>query len=362
MSSERPAFARTIGIDYSGAETANSSLKGLRVYMADVGIAPREVAPPPSPKQYWTRRGIAEWLVERLAEDIPTVVGIDHAFSFPLRYFEAHGLLPDWPAFLDDFQRHWPTDANHTYVDFVRFGTVGNGAAREGSPRWRRLTEDRSPGAKSVFHFDVQGSVAKSTHSGIPWLRFIRQALGDRVHFWPFDGWDVPSGKSAILEVYPKLWSKDYPVQERTPDQHDAFSVAAWLSAAADDGRLREAMTPELSPPEAAVAQVEGWILGVPWAQMNGPKHHARASSTVGRTKGGGKTTAPGYVNKNAQEVLWKTDLPGNDHSQVVYVLRCGNCGHRYGANGSDIWQRKCPTCGGGAAGLGFSRFEPHID
>ncbi|WP_323010580.1 hypothetical protein [Paracoccus sp. (in: a-proteobacteria)] len=188
MSSERPAFARTIGIDYSGAETANSSLKGLRVYMADVGIAPREVAPPPSPKRYWTRRGIAEWLVERLAEDIPTVVGIDHAFSFPLRYFEAHGLLPDWPAFLDDFQRHWPTDANHTYVDFVRFGTVGNGAAREGSPRWRRLTEDRSPGAKSVFHFDVQGSVAKSTHSGIPWLRFIRQALGDRVHFWPFDG------------------------------------------------------------------------------------------------------------------------------------------------------------------------------
>jgi hypothetical protein len=22
-------------------------------------------------------------------------------------------LLPDWPAFLDDFQRHWPTDADH---------------------------------------------------------------------------------------------------------------------------------------------------------------------------------------------------------------------------------------------------------
>jgi len=79
-------FARAIGIDYSGAETANSSLKGLRVYMADRDEAPREVAPPPSPKRYWTRRGIAEWLVERLAEDIPTVVGIDHAFSFPLRY------------------------------------------------------------------------------------------------------------------------------------------------------------------------------------------------------------------------------------------------------------------------------------
>jgi hypothetical protein len=78
-------FSRTIGIDYSGAETANSSLKGLRVYQVDGKGAPYEVAPPPSPKKYWTRRGIAEWLVERLAEDIPTIVGIDHGFSFPLR-------------------------------------------------------------------------------------------------------------------------------------------------------------------------------------------------------------------------------------------------------------------------------------
>jgi hypothetical protein len=168
MTGEQAAFARTIGIDYSGAETANSSLKGLRVYMADLGDAPHEIDPPPSPKRYWTRRGIAEWLVERLAEDVPTVVGIDHAFSFPLRYFEVHGLLPDWPSFLDDFQKHWPTDADHTYVDFVRYGTAGNGSARGGNPRWRRLTEERSPGAKSVFHFDVQGSVAKSTHAGFP--------------------------------------------------------------------------------------------------------------------------------------------------------------------------------------------------
>jgi hypothetical protein len=53
-----------------------------------------------------------------------------------------------------------------------------------GDARWRRLTEERAGGAKSVFHFDVQGSVAKSTHAGIPWLRFIRERLGD---FWPFD-------------------------------------------------------------------------------------------------------------------------------------------------------------------------------
>ena len=257
-----PAFARYIGIDYSGAETPTASLKGLRVYMADRSLPPIEVMPPPSPRKYWTRHGIAEWLVEQLAEDVPTIVGIDHGFSFPLRYFEKHGLKPDWPTFLDDFQRHWPTDEN-IYVDFVRVGAVGSGAARMGNAHWRRLTEERAGGAKSVFHFDVRGSVAKSTHSGIPWLRFIRQGLGERVHFWPFDGWNIPAGRSAITEVYPALWSRSFARADRTADQHDAYSIAAWLSRADQDGSLPTFLKPDLTPPERSVAQVEGWILGV---------------------------------------------------------------------------------------------------
>ncbi len=256
-------FVRHIGIDYSGAETPTSSLKGLRVYLADGDGLPFEVLPPPSAKRYWTRRGIAEWLVARIAEDVPTLVGIDHGFSFPLRYFEAHGLQADWPAFLDDFQRHWPTDEDHVYVDFVREGIAGNGAARTGNARWRRFTEERAGGAKSVFHFDVQGSVAKSTHAGIPWLQYIRQRLGARVHFWPFDGWDIPVGRSAIAEVYPALWSRGFANEGRTGDQHDAYTIAAWLSRADRDGSLGAFLNPELSPPERALAEVEGWILGV---------------------------------------------------------------------------------------------------
>jgi hypothetical protein len=150
--------------------TPTASLKGLRVFMAEGDRPPAEVLRPPSPRKYWTRRGVAEWLVEKLAEDVPTLVGIDHGFSFPLRYFEFHNLPPDWQEFLDDFQRHWPTDED-IYVDFVRHGLRGEGAARMGNSRWRRLTEERAGSAKSVFHFDVQGSVAKSTHAGIPWLR-----------------------------------------------------------------------------------------------------------------------------------------------------------------------------------------------
>jgi len=40
-------FGWYIGIDYSGAQTPRSSLKGLRVYSADRSTAPQEVKPPP---------------------------------------------------------------------------------------------------------------------------------------------------------------------------------------------------------------------------------------------------------------------------------------------------------------------------
>jgi hypothetical protein len=140
---------------------------------------------------------------------------------------------------------------------------TGNGAARTGSARWRRLTEERAGGAKSVFHFDVQGSVAKSTHAGIPWLRFIRRRLGSQVHFWPFDGWDIPAGGSAIAEVYPARWRRNFAREDRTDDQHDAYCAAEWLRGADRDGGLAGFLHPRLTPPERTVAKVEGWILGV---------------------------------------------------------------------------------------------------
>ncbi|MDD2468722.1 MAG: hypothetical protein PHI97_32515 [Desulfobulbus sp.] len=147
-------------------------------------------------------------------------------------------------------------------MDFIRDGLRGNGDARCGSARWRRITEERAR-AKSVFHFDAPGSVAKSTHAGLPWLRYIRQHLGNRIHFWPFDGWNIPQGKSVLVEVYPSLWSKGYPREGRTPDQHDAYVATAWLRQADQEGNLIKFIKPSLLPGEDHVAQIEGWILGV---------------------------------------------------------------------------------------------------
>jgi len=160
------------------------------------------------------------------------------------------------------------------YVDFIRDGVYGNGAARQGDSRWRRLTELHARTAKSVFHFDVIGSVAKSTHAGLPWLRYLRRHLGAKVHFWPFDGWDIPANSSVIAEVYPALWNKDFPSEGRTRDQQDAFAVAEWLRLTDGKGMLPDFLCPALPPHDRAIAEIEGWILGIAptsWANLKAP-------------------------------------------------------------------------------------------
>jgi hypothetical protein len=258
-----PAFRRYIGIDYSGAETAYSSCKGLRVYVAEDSGTPEQVQPPPSPRRYWTRRGLAEWLREELDRDIPTLVGIDHAFSFPLAYFEKYRLSSDWEDFLVDFHHHWPTDAQHMYVCFIRKAPSGRGLKRTGERNWLRLTERWTATAKSVFLFDVQGSVAKSTFAGLPWLLYLRNWCKRPIHFWPFDGWKVPQGSSVVAEVYPSLWTRRYPRDDRDGDEHAAYAAAAWLQRADRNGSFGNYWNPPLTPEELGIAKIEGWILGV---------------------------------------------------------------------------------------------------
>lgn len=63
-------------------------------------------------------------------------------------------------------------------------------------------------------------------------------------------------------------------------------------------------------------------------------------------------TTEPGFENRNRQQVVRPTGLRGTDHNARVYEIVCRDCGYRYGANGTDIHDRKCPKCQGGKPGL----------
>lgn len=60
------------------------------------------------------------------------------------------------------------------------------------------------------------------------------------------------------------------------------------------------------------------------------------------------KTTDKGYMNRNNQRNNGKTGEPGTDYCQWFYEMECLNCNYIYHANGTDIFQRKCPRCQGG--------------
>ena len=252
-------FRRYIGIDYSGARTPTCRLKALQVYMASSGTEPEKITTPAGHGWNWTRKEIANWCVAELAAGEPIIIGIDHGFSFPVSYMQRYGLRT-WDAFLRDFHIHWPTDEDDTYIDFIRANNPRTGNAKD-----LRICEKWTATAKSVFLFDVQGAVAKASHAGIPWLQYIRDKphLKGRLHFWPFDGFEIPPKKSVIVEVYPSLFRRRHPRDSRTVDEHDAWSIAMWLMAMDQRGVLADYFNPPLLLPERRTAKIEGWILGV---------------------------------------------------------------------------------------------------
>jgi hypothetical protein len=250
-------FERFIGIDYSGAKGPESRLPGLQVYQARPGGDPERMSPPAERAKNWSRREVTQFCQDALQVDEQVIIGIDHNFSLPLSYMERYGLI-NWDVFLRDFMHHWPTHEDYNYVEFLREDNPRTGSSSE-----FRLCEKWTATAKSAFQFDMQGSVAKSTHAGLPWLLWLRQVSIARVHFWPFDGFDVSEGHSVIAEAYPALYKRRYDKGGRSSDEHDAWSIAAWLRDADQRGILDRYFHPPLTLPEQKQARLEGWILGV---------------------------------------------------------------------------------------------------
>ena len=57
------------------------------------------------------------------------------------------------------------------------------------------------------------------------------------------------------------------------------------------------------------------------------------------------KTLDVGYINKNNQKNLGYKGKSETHYNQNSYEMECLDCGHKYLANGCDVWLRKCPIC-----------------
>ena len=57
------------------------------------------------------------------------------------------------------------------------------------------------------------------------------------------------------------------------------------------------------------------------------------------------KTTDSGYINKNNQKNLGYRGVSETHYNQRFFEMECLECGHKYMANGCDVWLRRCPVC-----------------
>ena len=252
-------FNNYIGIDYSGAKTSLSRLAQLQIYAANPESNPRRINPPEKGCKNWCRKELTLHLKETLKSKKTTIIGIDHGLSFPYNFFKKNNLR-NWDLMIAFVSKTWKTSHDYITVEDARKVVGSPGQATD-----YRLTEKWMPAAKSVFHFDVQGSVAKSTHAGIPWIYEIIQdaEIRNQTHFWPFDGFEIQPDKNVVAEIFPSLFRRRYDKGKRSDDQHDAFVVSAWLRDMDKRGLLNYYFNPMLSDSEKQLVELEGWILGV---------------------------------------------------------------------------------------------------
>ena len=241
-----------------------------------------------------------------------------------------------------------------------------------GHPAEKRLTDVGN--MQPIWKLYGNGSAGSQALLGIPYITALRndRVLSPVSRVWPFESGlgALPSRpKRDFLIVHAEIYPSLLPIQPTAGEVKDAVQVrtmAAHFAALDDAGELSTlfAGPAYLTPEDRERVEIEeGWTLGVLSGQQAQPRlalqplpasptSRTTVTATLRHQGGSGPTTAPGYRNRNGQTVLRSTGLAGTDHGQSVYVLQCGGCRYEYGANGSDIFQRRCPVCQGGRPGL----------
>lgn len=261
------SFTRYIGIDYSGAGLPDQGVSGLRVFETDARGGARELRLDGAGRRAWSREEVRLWLVEQLASGPPTLVGLDHAFSLPRAKVRAAGIR-SWAGLLGHFLSTVRTQERRVEVarNDRKCRSLLKAASKAPLEERYRLTDRRTPGAKSVYNY-VGPGVAHSTMAGIAQLALLRRELSKRrvpVCFWPFDPVPPEPGVSMVVEAYPALCNRQVArLPEHSGGQHDARSLALWLRECDRDGRLEVYLRPPWTERERAEVRMEGWIFGV---------------------------------------------------------------------------------------------------
>ena len=169
---------------------------------------------------------------------------------------------------------------------------------------------------------------------------------------------DVHSGRRQVSLMRHDFFVLCTPVEEGERFaivRRDAMPIGPFLWSTPEDrfrGLARWLQTATFVTEDELRAQLTD--MGLPSDDVEDHIERARRIHSGKETLTWERTTRVGYRNDRRQEVLRKTNLAGTLPDQRVYVLRCGDCGHSYGANGCEIHDRRCPHCQSGPPGLSF--------
>jgi hypothetical protein len=143
-----------------------------------------------------TRVALAHHLLDELARDSNTVVGLDFGFSYPAWYVTSLGAPSArelWAQMSDDAERIIAA------CEAPFWGRPG--VRRTDCEQWRRSERellDAGYAPKSMFQLGGAGAVGTGSLRGMFLLRVLRDA---GCAIWPFDTSVLP----LVLEIYPRL-------------------------------------------------------------------------------------------------------------------------------------------------------------
>jgi hypothetical protein len=257
-------FDRIISIDWSGAGSEAEGVD-LRIAIFDSTTDECSIVNRKRGRQEfhsWSRMACREWLLERLSEDVPTLVAMDFGFGMPWNTDSAVFGVDGWrkmvgsigeryrqngtarataQAINDDerFEGHGPYRFDENRSDFRFY-------LDHGVPYFR-LTELMTPQAISQWYLGSGGTVGFHTITGlaaIDHLLSLRDAGEIDFIVWPQETFLPDGQKHVLVESYPSICPKldDYGPC-RDSHQEDAWKVLQRLVAARSDGSLPSLFT-----------------------------------------------------------------------------------------------------------------------
>jgi hypothetical protein len=133
-----------------------------------------------------------------------------------------------------------------------------------------RLCEQAARGTQPIWKLYYQGSVGGQALTGLPWVKKLKDAAGDKIKLWPFEtGWQPlnASDLDGVEAVFAEVWPSMLGTKASAGQVKDAAQVqklAEHFAALDEQSKLAALFGPQkgVSAPAEIVEHEEGWILG----------------------------------------------------------------------------------------------------